>query len=396
MKNSKYTILIICEGENTEPLFFNSIRDRIKDGKIDIGDIEITLRPEPKTDDAEVEEANEHRAYKREKRKTKKIESEPSPIFGKPPLKWVEEGHRELQDGTFNEVWSVFDKDQHPKAKEAFELAKKDVEGKYVNIAFSSVCFEYYLLLHFEKIFYDFEKSECHEKCKKTNKEIYFQCGTNIHPKDCDGCFCINGYARKNNYWKESKNDSSVYDIIEHYLHWGFANAEWVRFVSDKLEKNKPIYLRNPYLTIDALVKRLVGETKEWRFTSLDEVVTINDDLEFSVYNNRTIKLKNISRRTILIPINSFEILSFKPNKIEKKGDRTILSIGEERTIQISEWNISEYETIIFNYENDRILFDFFKEHKKVKYFNLIKKLMKFSSKELLDIRVILHNKLRK
>lgn len=161
---SKLTILIICEGENTEPLFFNSIRDRIKDGKIDMGDIEITLRPEPKIDDTEVEEANEHRAYKRKKRETKKVQDEPRPVSGIPPLKWVEEGHRELKDGTFNEVWAVFDKDQHPKAKEAFKLAEKDVDGKYVNIAFSSVCFEYYLLLHFEKIYYDFEKSECHEK----------------------------------------------------------------------------------------------------------------------------------------------------------------------------------------------------------------------------------------
>lgn len=393
MKNSKYTILIICEGENTEPLFFNSIRDRIKDGKIDIGDIEITLRPEPKTDDSEVEDTNEHRAYKREKRKTKKVKVEPLPISGIPPLKWVEEGQRELKDGTFNEVWSVFDKDQHPKAKEAFELAEKDVNGKYVNIAFSSVCFEYYLLLHFEKIYYDFEKSECHEKCKKTNKDIYFKCGMHTHPKDCDGCFCINGYARKNNYWKESKNDSSVYDIIENHLYWGFVNVEWIRFISDKLEKSNPLYLRNPYLTVDKLVKRLVGETKEWRFISLDEVITINNDLEFSVHNNRTIKLKNISIKTILIPTDSFEILDFKPNKIERKGDRILLSKGDEKIIQISEWDISEYQTIIFNYENNKILFDFFNDYKKIKYSNLIKKLIKFSSKELLDLHVILSEK---
>lgn len=52
---SKYTILIICEGENTEPLFFNSIRDKIKDNKINIGEVELTLRPEPKTEDIEDE-----------------------------------------------------------------------------------------------------------------------------------------------------------------------------------------------------------------------------------------------------------------------------------------------------------------------------------------------------
>ncbi|MDR1203218.1 MAG: RloB family protein [Tannerellaceae bacterium] len=376
MRSSKYTILIICEGEKTEPLFFNSIRDRIKDGKIDIGDnVEITLRPEPKTDSEEAEETNEHRAYKRKKRQTRKVEVEPLPIPGIPPLKWVEEGHRELKDGTFNEVWAVFDKDQHPRAKEAFELAEKEVDGRYVNIAFTSICFEYYLLLHFEKIYYDFEKSECHEKCKETNKEIYFQCGTHIHPKDCNGFLCINGYARKNNYWEGRKNNSSVYDIIENYLYRGFVNAEWIRFVSDKLNKNKPIYLRNPYLTIDALVKRLVGETKEWKFIGLDEVIAINREIEFSVHNNKTIQIRNISKKSILIPANSFEILSFSPDKTERKGDRILLNKGDEETIIVSTWNIDKKKTILFDYDNNKIVFDFSVDYKNMEYSNVMKKL---------------------
>lgn len=47
VRQSKYTLLIICEGKNTEPYFFNSIRDRILDGKYLINeDIAIHIRPE--------------------------------------------------------------------------------------------------------------------------------------------------------------------------------------------------------------------------------------------------------------------------------------------------------------------------------------------------------------
>lgn len=384
---SKYTILIICEGENTEPLFFNSIRDKIKDNKINIGEVELTLRPEPKTEDIEDEKKeNEHRAYKAKKRSTKKVKDEPIPIRGIPPLKWVEEGHRELQDGTFDEVWSVFDKDQHPKSKEAFELAEKEVNGKYVNIAFTSVCFEYYLLLHFEKIYYDFEKSECHEKSKKTKKEIYFHCGSYTHPKDCDGLFCINGYARKNNYWSDSKRELSMFDIIEKYLFWGFVNAEWIRFISDKLDNNKPIYLRNPYLTVDILVRRLTGETKKWEFIDINKAIIINEDVEFSVCNFQKIHIKNISNKAILIPKDSFEILSFSPNKIRLKGERIILREKEEIVIHISEWDIDENETIVFNFNKDRILFNFIGNYTRIKLQNIAKKLIKFSSNEILKI----------
>lgn len=394
---SKYTILIICEGENTEPLFFNSIRDKIKDGRIDIGDVELTLRPEPKIEEDTEDEKNEneHRAYKSKKRTTKKVKTEPVPILGIPPLKWVEEGHRELQDGTFDEVWSVFDKDQHPKSKEAFELAEKEVNGRYVNIAFTSVCFEYYLLLHFERIYYDFEKSECHEKCKKTKKEIYFHCGLYTHPKDCDGHFCINGFARKNNYWTDSKGESSVFNIVEKYLFWGFANAEWVRFVSDKLDNKKPIHLRNPYLTVDHLVKRLIGETRKWTFIDINQIIAINKNIEFLVQNEKSLTIRNISNKTILIPKDSFEIFSFPPNVIKLKGDKLVLLKGEKSIIQISEWDITENETIVFNFEEDRVVFSFFSDFKRIKIQNIINKMTKFSSNEIIEISKIVLSELK-
>ena len=46
----------------------------------------------------------------------------------------------------YDAVWIVFDRDIHPKIKETFQQADK--EG--IKIAFSAICFEFWILLHFE------------------------------------------------------------------------------------------------------------------------------------------------------------------------------------------------------------------------------------------------------
>ena len=90
---------------------------------------------------------------------------------GEQPLNWVKGGIDNLK--VYDEVWVFFDKDGHPKAKEAFEMARiTEIDGKKINIAFSSRCFEYYLLLHFELIYRAFEKSECNGKTYSQGEKI--------------------------------------------------------------------------------------------------------------------------------------------------------------------------------------------------------------------------------
>ncbi len=43
-------------------------------------------------------------------------------------------------------IWVVMDKDQHPRIAEAIALAQKNK----IRVAFSNLCFEYWLLLHFQ------------------------------------------------------------------------------------------------------------------------------------------------------------------------------------------------------------------------------------------------------
>ena len=129
--------------------------------------------------------------YKGKKRKVKTGGNElaEETIAGVPPLKWVLYARKILSEGV-DESWAVYDKDEHPKHEEAFVEANRIIDGKKVNIAFSSRSFEYYLLLHFEYIYYRFEETECGERIKG-NKHIY-ECGTGKYPdKDCGGRVCI-------------------------------------------------------------------------------------------------------------------------------------------------------------------------------------------------------------
>ncbi|NJN77601.1 MAG: RloB domain-containing protein [Saprospiraceae bacterium] len=141
--------MIICEGENTEPLFFKSILGFIEADKTRKLDTIVTLRPEPPAEDEKIESKPQKHKPARKTRKTHKIEKidkeEKTKKTEGYPLNWVLEGKTELDDGTYDEVWVVFDHDNHPRRKEAFEEAEIEVNGRKVQIAFSSRSFEYYI-----------------------------------------------------------------------------------------------------------------------------------------------------------------------------------------------------------------------------------------------------------
>jgi len=66
----------------------------------------------------------------------------------------------------FDEVWAMFDVDEHPKLKEAIELA--DREG--VKVAVSNPCFELWALLHFEDQRGHIERKKLRERLKRHMK----------------------------------------------------------------------------------------------------------------------------------------------------------------------------------------------------------------------------------
>lgn len=256
-RHSNYVIRIVCEGDKTEPLFFTSLCDLYCHGN---SALDVRTIPQPHIPLDEDGGTSFRGSYKGKKRKIKTTESktfEEERITGVPPLKWVQYARQILSEGV-DESWAVYDKDEHPKHAEAWEEANKEIDGKKVNIAFSSRSFEYYLLLHFEYLYYCFEETECGERIKGNKHR--FECGTEKNPdKDCAGKVCINGYARKYGYWKETKSSISTFPLVADKLIKGLVNAHRLRIESNA-RTNEPIYNRNPYTNVDLLVGRLIGK----------------------------------------------------------------------------------------------------------------------------------------
>lgn len=256
-RHSKYVIRIVCEGSKTEPLFFTSLCDLYFN---DCAGMDVRTIPQPDIPPCEEVDNSSRGSYKGKKRKIKTNGDKPAEdavITGVPPLKWVQYARRILSEGV-DESWAVYDKDNHPKHEEAFAEANKVIDGKKVHIAFSSRSFEYYLLLHFEYIYRCFHETECGEKIR--DKKHIFKCGTAKNPeKDCGGKKCINGYARKQGYWQETKSSKSTFPLVKDNLIKGMVNACRLRAESDANTK-EPVYNRNPYTNADLLVGRLIGK----------------------------------------------------------------------------------------------------------------------------------------
>ena len=255
-RHSNYVIRIVCEGDKTEPLFFTSLCNKYCTDK---DALDVRTIPQPDIPEEEESDNPSRGNYKGKKRKTKNGEkpAEEAEIPGVPPLKWVLYARQILSEGV-DESWAVYDKDKHPKHEEAWIEANKIIDGKKVNIAFSSRSFEYYLLLHFEYIYHCFNETECGEK--QNGKKRLFECGTGKYPdKDCDGKNCINGYARKRGYWQETKSSESTFPLVEDKLIKGMVNACRLRAESDA-KTQEPVYKRNPYTNVDMLVGRLIGK----------------------------------------------------------------------------------------------------------------------------------------
>lgn len=125
------TILIICEGKKTEKNYFIALRDHYK-----IESIFIEIDPN----------------------------SDPS------PSSIVEYAKSKINDG-YDKIYCVFDRDKH----NDFNKAKNSINSnKKLQAIISNPCFEYWILLHFEKTtkcFGSGSKSPCDELVSKNLKK---------------------------------------------------------------------------------------------------------------------------------------------------------------------------------------------------------------------------------
>lgn len=128
-------VLIVCEGNKTEPLYFNALRRyrRLSATKIEIVPGGIS--------------GSDPRSIVRYARQRKK---------------WMK--RRGLR---FDQVWCVFDRDDHPKIEQAFLWA----DQSHFSLAYSNPCFELWFILHFQDVDHPLDRYEALNRLRRLMPE---------------------------------------------------------------------------------------------------------------------------------------------------------------------------------------------------------------------------------
>ena len=138
-KRSPYAkVLIVCEGEKTEPNYFNSLKDYYG---LNSANVEVTGD----------------------------CGSDPRSI-----LTLAKQRYREAKDAgdSFDKVYCVFDKDNHTTYNEAIDQISR-ATPKNTYIATTSVpCFEYWLLLHYNCTTRSYESLPGNSACNQVVSEL--------------------------------------------------------------------------------------------------------------------------------------------------------------------------------------------------------------------------------
>ncbi|WP_433810871.1 RloB family protein [Flavobacterium johnsoniae] len=253
------TILIVCEGARTEPNYFKEFRDIIisKDP-----DIYIKLDPIPKHD--KDKEEIEKKAQRREGGRARILKNTAIQFpdlmvedkYLSQPTYYVRKAQLGLVDSVYDEVWAVYDKDGHASHQEAVELAQITINNKNVNIAFNSISFEYWILLHFESNLTIFQKSMCRTNLPDDKKEYHF-CGKNIHNLDCQGRNCVCGRIVGQGYlaYEMPKKE---FLFSQYFPNVNEAIERAVKLKNSYRGNASPVYDLNPYTTTHRIVFKLL------------------------------------------------------------------------------------------------------------------------------------------
>lgn len=192
-------LLIICEDEKSSKLYFEAFK---KDEKLkrDLSSVDIkVVHPSDYSPVGLVTEAK--------KRKLK----------------------AELDRNPFDEIWIVLDKDHHANIGKAFNMAYKNG----IKIALSSICFEYWVLLHFEKTFRAFSK--------------------------CDD---IISYIKKNHFSDYLKKENA-YIYLKDKVSQAIENGKWVvKQNQNDIDRGCKLYNLDAYTDVHILVERLIKPKK--------------------------------------------------------------------------------------------------------------------------------------
>lgn len=266
------TVFIACEGSNTEPLYFEKLNEIMEEE--DNYPFAITVYPDKELD------------------KNPKTDA----------IGLVNVAIDRKED--FDELWVVFDKDGYTKHKEAFELAKEN----NINVAFSSISFESWVLLHFERSNMSFAKSAniIDEKFRSNNRYL-------------------EDYAKSGDY--------NLYPKIQDKTKKAFKNASWLRNWLNLNNPNYSIYEVNPYTDVDSLVKKLLLDDCVYEYREIGQSL-IFEGVEIkvnNVNNGYVVEIKNLTNGSLIW--NEFGFYDIGKNKINLANSMILSGNTSENTL---------------------------------------------------------------
>lgn len=288
----KTTLFIVCEGTKTETYYFQRIKEQL-DSNSKYG-IEIHVYETDTVD----------------------------------PKGLVDIAIEHL--GKHNEVWAVFDKDKHPKLPQSFSNAARNK----VHIAFSSVSFEHWVLLHFEQNQTAFDKSAD-----------------------------IIEYMDEQNIFDYEKSDPHLYSKTKNKLPKAFENAAWLRFINPS--NGNLVYTLNPYTDVDLLIAKLLQYDKKIAWVGRNQTmplkeqeITISYTLDKAFFMWVHVLIRNGSNTQIINNINlneKFYILDNQRNKhhFQPLGNPIMIEPNQSQKFVLKAEDLAN-PPYVFNFETDK------------------------------------------
>ncbi|MCG8386080.1 MAG: RloB family protein [Cytophagales bacterium] len=136
--------------------------------------------------------------------------------------KLIKQAKQDQNDYDF--VWVVFDKDGHHRIPDAFEMARTN--KPVIKVALTSPCFEFFILLHFEKTSRPFTK--------------------------CDD---VISYIKKAGYIPEYKKASNLFKMLERVKEVGLVNSKWLRKQNESdIQNGVREYQLPVFIGVDSLI----------------------------------------------------------------------------------------------------------------------------------------------
>lgn len=140
----------------------------------------------------------------------------------------IKESKREKNP--YNFIWVIFDRDGHARIPDAFEIAR--ISNPIIKIAFSIPCFEYFVLLHFER------SAKPYVKCDEVISQI-----------------------KKQGYIPDYEKSANIFQVLLPYMVQGLENSKWIgeQFQSE-IKDGKQIYNLSAYTNIHDLISDLYSQ----------------------------------------------------------------------------------------------------------------------------------------